>query len=318
MLYVPQGFEAIDRGVAAALEQTVQLTVVDPTLLHATAEQLRPDAVLVMNGLHTFPANHLEQIDAVRRLGILTAIWFVDDPYVSGDTAIIAPRYDVVFTHERSCVPHYRALGCKEVYHLPLAAHQELFRPMAVPEAYRTDVCFIGVAFWNRVKLFDHIAPYLKNKKVLLAGSLWNRMERFSDVSAYVRDGWIEVPETVKYYNGAKIVINVHRTPEPLSDNKNTHGWGAESVNPRTFEIASCGTLQLTDQRPELPDHYDVNSEVISFRTAEELMDRIEYYLRHEEERLWVAARSYKRTRAQHTFLHRVGYLLDVLQQPRP
>lgn len=318
VMYVPQGFEAIDQGVVAALAEATNLIVSPQAEMLAYAETYRPDAVIVMNGLHTFPANQKEQVEGIRRLGIKTAIWFVDDPYVSGDSAEIAPCYDFVFTHERSCVPRYAELGCAQVHHLPLAAHQEMFKPMAVSEAYRTDICFIGVAFWNRVKLFDSIAPYLKDKKVLIAGSLWDRMSHYGELSRFVRAGWIEVPETVKYYNGAKIVINMHRTTEPLSDNKNTLHWEGHSVNPRTFEIASCGTLQLTDVRPELPEYYRIGQEMASFSNPRELTEMIDHYLHNEEERLRVAALGYKRTRAEHTFNGRIARLLDTIGLAEP
>ncbi|MFC3800533.1 glycosyltransferase [Cohnella sp. GCM10012308] len=313
VMYVPQGFDAIDQGVVAALGETTHLIVAPQAEMLSYAEIYRPDAVLVMNGLHTFPANQREQIEGIRNLGIKTAIWFVDDPYVSGDSAEIAPSYDFVFTHERSCVARYAELGCAQAYHLPLAADQELFKPMAVEEAYRTDICFIGVAFRNRVELFDSIAGFLKDKKVLIAGSHWDRLSHYGQLSKFVRSGWIEVPETVKYYNGAKIVINMHRTTEPLSDNKNTRHWEGHSINPRTFEIASCGTLQLTDLRPELPEYYRVGQEMASFSNPQELKEIIDYYLRNEEERLKVAARGYRRTRAEHTFVGRVKRLLDTI-----
>lgn len=313
VMYVPQGFDAIDEGVVAALAETVHLIVAPQAEMLAYALLHRPDAMLVMNGLHTFPADQKEQVEGIRRLGVKTAIWFVDDPYVSGDSAEIAPSYDYVFTHERSCVPRYAELGCAQAHHLPLAAHQGLFKPMPVTDEYRTDICFIGVAFWNRVQLFDSIADYLKDKKVLIAGSHWDRMSHYGQLSKFVRSGWIEVPETVKYYNGAKIVINMHRTTEPLSDNKNTRHWEGHSINPRTFEIASCGTLQLTDLRPELPEYYRVGQELASFGNPGELVELVDYYLRNEEERLRVAARGYKRTRSEHTFIGRVARLLDTI-----
>lgn len=315
VMYVPQGFEAIDQGMIWALEQSVaQLIVAPAEVMRQTAEQTRPDAVLVMNGLHVFPPDHLEQIQAIRRLGILTAIWFVDDPYVTDLTPEIALNYDVVLTHERACLKLYESAGCRAVHHLPLAVHPRLFQPMHVPPEYRTDICFIGIAFWNRVRLFNDLAGYLKEKKVMIAGSLWERMPRYAELKPYIRDGWIPVPETVKFYNGAKIVINVHRTTAAGQDNRNGADWGAESINPRTYEIAACGTLQLTDYRPELSERYEVGKEIAVFRSAEELIALIDHYLTHEEERLQTAANGLRRTYRQHTFLHRIGTLLQLLE----
>jgi spore maturation protein CgeB len=314
ILYVPQGFEAIDQGVVAALQDIVaELRVAPAAQMLLQAAEFRPDAVLVMNGLHIFPQDHLEQIDAIRSLGIPTIIWFVDDPYVTDVTLEVAPHYDYIFTHERSCVELYRSVGCQHVHHLPLAVHFGIFHPQPITPEYRTDICFIGMGFWNRVELFDQLAPYLRDKKVLIGGKLWDRMKHYSSVSSFVHDGWIEVAETAKYYNGAKIVINLHRTTEAGKDNQNGINWPAESVNPRTFEISACSTLQLTDMRSELPEYYARGSELEVFHDAQHLMEKMEYYLTHEEERLRVAVRGYQRTKRNHTFHDRIHKLLDVL-----
>jgi spore maturation protein CgeB len=311
---VPQGFEAIDQGVISALQSEVTEVRVSPAAeMQIQAAQFRPDAVIVMNGLHVFPPDHLEQIDAIRQSGIPTVIWFVDDPYVTDHTVTIAPHYDYIFTHEKSCIRLYQSVGCANVFHLPLAAHFDIFKPMFVPPQYRTDICFIGIAFWNRVELFDQIAPFLEDKKVLIGGKLWDRMNNFPMLSKFVHDGWIDVPETAKYYNGAKIVINLHRTTEAGKDNLNGMNWPAESVNPRTFEMAACGALQLTDLRNELPEHYNIGAEIGVFGNAEQLVQQLDYYLTHEEERLMVAARGYNRTKRDHTFNDRIWKLLSSI-----
>jgi spore maturation protein CgeB len=316
VMYVPQGFPAIDHGVISALERSVaRLTVAPADQMRQTAEQVRPDVVLVMNGLHVFPADHLDQIRAIRQSGIPAAIWFADDPYVSDETPAIAAHYDIVFTHEKSCVPLYQYAGCPQVYHLPLAADPALFQPMQVPPEYRSDICFIGIAFWNRVRLFDEMASFLQDKKVAIIGNLWDRMSRYSDVARFVRNEWIEVPETVKYYNGAKIVINLHRTTEAGQDNRNSRNFGAVSVNPRTFEIAACGAFQLTDYRSELPEHYEIGSEICTYHSAGQLMGLIDYFLKHEEDRVRIAAKGFKRTFQNHTFPHRIRTLVEVLER---
>lgn len=90
LMYVPQGFHAIDTGVIEALQQLVsELVISTPEAMLETAAREMPGAVLVMNGLHVFPENHLEQITEIRKLGIRTAIWFVDDPYFTEDTSVI-------------------------------------------------------------------------------------------------------------------------------------------------------------------------------------------------------------------------------------
>lgn len=314
ILYVPQGFEAIDQGIVEALRANAREVIVGSNdQVKRQAEQFKPDLVVVLNGVHLFAADYLEQLGEVRRMGIPAAVWFVDDPYVTDDTVRLAPHYDYVFTSERSCVGLYRSLGCANVHHLPLAAHFGTFRPMAVPRKYESDICFIGTGFPNRTALFDQIAPYLRDKKVVIAGSLWNRMSRFKLVERFVIKNGVPVPESALYYNGAKIVINLHRMPGLSPENRNALNWPAESINPRTFDMSACGTLQLTDARGELPQMYAVGSELAVYRGAKDLMDQIDYYLTHEEERLLVAARGYRRTRAEHTFDDRIKKMLDII-----
>lgn len=314
ILYIPQGFEAIDQGIIESLRQSVrEVHVADAKQMAEQASLMRPDWLLVLNGLHIFPENHLEQIDAIRAMGIQTAIWFADDPYVTEDTVIIAPRYDVVLTHELSTIQLYRELGCPSVHYMPLAVHSEWFKPMRVEERYRSDICFIGQAFWNRVELFDALAPYLRGKRVFIAGGLWDRMKNYSMLKPFIKMGLLPVEESIRYYNGAKIVINLHRTTESGSDNRNNLNLPGRSINPRTYEISACGTLQLTDQREDLPLYYQSGIEIETFNSPEELRSKIEHYLSHEEERRTIALRGLRRTLREHTFMTRVQQLAAAL-----
>jgi spore maturation protein CgeB len=314
VLYVPQGFESIDDGMIGALQlHAAELHVADPTMMAEMAALIRPDLVLVLNGLHVFPDDHLEQIGRIRGMGIRTVIWFADDPYVTSQTAAIAPHYDVVVTHERSTVEWYRSLGCPEVHHLAFAADIGRFRPVTPPAGYRCDVCFIGQAFWNRVETFDAIAEELADLRVFIAGGLWERLRNYGLLKRSIRPGWLPVDESVLWYNGAKIVINLHRTAEPGSDNANASGLPGLSVNPRTFEIAACGAFQLTDRRPDLEAYYRPGLELETFDSPAELAAKIRHYLRRDDERLRIAARGYARTLREHTYAARVGSLLRLL-----
>lgn len=314
VLYVPQGFEAIDDGMIGALHlHASELHVADPTRMAEMASLIRPDLVLVLNGLHVFPDDHLAQVDRIREMGIRTAIWFADDPYVTGQTAAIAPHYDAVVTHERSTVELYRSVGCAEVHHLAFAADIERFRPVTPPAAYRCDVCFIGQGFWNRIETFDAIAEELADLRVFIAGGLWERLRNYHLLKRAIRPGWLPVDESVLWYNGAKIVINLHRTAEPGSDNANVSGLPGLSVNPRTFEIAACGAFQLTDRRSDLEAYYRPGIELETFDSPAELAAKIRHYLKHEDERRRIAVRGLARTLREHTYAHRAGSLLRLL-----
>jgi len=314
VLFIPQGFPAIDNGAASGLERCVgELIVGSPSGMAAQAAVHKPHLVLVMNGLHVFPQDHLAQIDTIRKLGIKTAIWFADDPYFTDETAAIAPHYDFVATHEQGCIDFYKSLGCPNVFYMPLAVNAELFRPQPVPPSYRSDVCFVGTGFWNRIRFFDRLAPYLAGKKVVIAGGKWERMAKFRLLQNQIIGSGVPVEESIKYYNGAKIVINLHRGWEHSEDNRNSRGIKGLSVNPRTYEIAACGAFQLTDVRQDLPLHYAPGIDIATYNSPEELAGRIDYYLKHEDERRALAYNGLKRTLQQHSFVVRADQLLSRL-----
>ncbi|WP_281889212.1 glycosyltransferase [Paenibacillus sp. YYML68] len=315
VLFVPQGFDGLDQGLEAALRRTVATTIIaHATEMFTKAAEHRPDLVLVMNGLHIFPADHLEQVDRIRsELGIKTAIWFADDPYFTDHTVTIAPHYDCIVTHEMSCVPFYASLGCKQVHYLPLAVDTDRFRPQPAAMSYRSDICFIGNAFWNRVEWFDRLAPYLAGKRVFIGGGHWDRMTSYKLLKPYIRDGWIPVEETVRYYSGAKIVINMHRGHDHQTDNRNQRHIPPFSINPRTYEISACGTLQLTDVRSDLTRYYTPGVELDVYHSPEDLIAKLDYYLKHEEARQRIALNGLKRTLQEHTFVHRVDQLFTLL-----
>lgn len=314
ILYVQQGFESVDHGIIRALRALAgELEVSSPGEMLQKAEQTHPDLVLVMNALHVFPAEHSEHIDLLRSRGIITAVWFVDDPYFTDRSLPVARHYDYVFTHELSCVSFYREGGCSEVHYLPLAADSEMFAPMEAPRSYQSDVCFIGSGFWNRIALFDELAPYLSSKKVKIIGGLWNRLQQQGLLGPHIREGWVEPEEARIYYNGAKIVINMHRPTEAGQDNANSANLSGLSINPRTYEIAACGTLQISDVREDLQRYYRPGYDIETFGSAEELKQKIQYYLAHEQERVEIAWRSLWTTRERHTYNDRVARMLAIV-----
>jgi len=317
VLYIPQGFAAIDRGVIEGLRETVRQPIVgDARDMLRLAETARPDLVLVLNGLHTFPADHASQIDRIRALGIKTAVWFVDDPYFTDDSAKVATHYDHVFTHELSCVPFYKNIGCPDVRYLPLAVSTTLYRPLAVDSRYCSDICFIGVGFPNRVRLFNRLVPYFSRKRVVIIGPLWNRLQGYRSIAGRVHLQRVSEEESVKYYNGASVVINLHRAPDDPKYNRNSRNIPALSINPRTYEIAACGAFQLTDVREDLPSFYTPGYDIATYESADDLLGRLEHYLRHEDERRRIALRGLSRTIREHTFPNRLRWLLDAVFGP--
>lgn len=313
VVFVAEGLFALNEGIQSALSRLVsRVTVVNPAQPDAANHiaSLQPDLVLVLNGIHAFPA---EQAAALGRMGIRTAVWFADDPYYTDLSATVAPHYDYVFTHELNIVSFYEKLGCRRVFYLPLAASRHIFYPQPVSREFRPDVCFIGTAFWNRVRFFDKIVPYLRGKHIMISGGLWNRLKHYNRLKNSIHLAGTPFEQTASYYSGAKIVINLHRASVDLQHNKNSRGLAGSSVNPRTFEISACGTLQITDIRQDLTNFYVPGKEIETYSSERELIDKINHYLANEDQRSEIALQGLQRTLRDHTYRNRLIKMMSTL-----
>lgn len=317
VIYITAGigvpYPALDQAIIESLRQLVnELIVASPSDdVVSIAFMQKPHLVLALNGV-VLPA---EQIDLLRKHGFKTAVWFTDDPYYTDWTIAIAPRYDYVFTLELGCLPFYTEIGCQNVYYLPFGADLTVFQPKQVDANYHSDICLIGTGFWNRIEMIDYLTPFLLDRKikVVISGWWWDRLHNYSRLADSIKLGnWMTAEETANYYNGAKIVINLHRSIHDDSINVNTSKKiAALSVNPRTFEIASCGAFQLTDLRQETGQLYALDTEIGTYASYDELIRKLDYYLLNEDERQAIALGGLARTKRDHTYEKRLVYLLS-------
>lgn len=277
-------------------------------LLHETIRDFRPDLLLVVHGSRT----PLQQVHYAKSLGTTTVLWLVEDPYeIDFHRGAMVNAFDLVFTNERQAVDEYSNPRTK---YLPWCCNPRIHRKINVSIAYRSDLCFVGMGFPNRVQVLNAIAPFLKQLNVKLIGE-WNRWERLHpDLQDFVRPVVNDFREVLKYYNGAKINLNIHRDPvNPPSGN--SQGVMATSPNDRVFAIAGCGGFQLVDQsRVDLWNCLQDEKEIVGFSDPDDLARKIESYLKHPELRLTIGADSLSRVHRDHTYKHRLG---DIFQQVR-
>ncbi|NRF95259.1 glycosyltransferase [Paenibacillus frigoriresistens] len=326
VLYVTSGkgfpYEPLDHAIIGSLRPLVRELMIgncdnDPIRigrpeanLETLAAVYHPDLMIILDGMNL----SLDVVDRIRSMGIRTAIWLTDDPYYTDHTVSYATHYDFMFTLEVNCVSLYKEMGCPQVHYLPLAFQPDMFRPKPIPHGMHRDISFIGSAYWNRVALFDRLAPYLSNKRILISGIWWERLEHYKLLASQIQlNTWMQPEQTANAYNGAKIVINMHRAYDDQAYNNNSRRILGASPNPRTFEISGCGVLQLTDVRDDLVNFFTPDYEIVTYTSPEDLVEKMEYYLIHEEERKQIALRGLYRTMRDHTYANRLSSMLAIV-----
>lgn len=267
----------------------------------------KPDVILVCRGSRLRSST----VWKLRRFRVPVGVWLVDDPYRLQTHERLVKPYHFVITQDSSAMGFYRKKG-KICFHLPLAVNPTKYRPMRVPRKYRSDICFIGSGFPARLHTFNRLTPLLMRHRVVIGGQWWEKLKHYRRLKRKIINRPIPPSEVVKFYNGAKIVLNIHRTSNDRGDN-HLH-LPAYTPNNRTYEIAACRAFQLTTYRRDLDRHFR-QGEIVHFQGVDDLRRKIEYYLAHPEERERIAASAYHRTLREHTYKKRLTQLLDMLHK---
>ena len=81
----------------------------------------------------------------------------------------------------------------------------------------------------------------------------------------------------------------------------------------RTYEAAGCKAFQLVDEKDGIFKIFKVGEEIIIFKGINDLKEKIEYYLKNDEERENIAKRTHERIMKDHKYSHIVSNILEKL-----
>jgi spore maturation protein CgeB len=254
-------------------------------------------------------------IQWLKQQKIKTAVWFTEDPYYMDRTAILANQYDYIFSIDSAAVEYYQKKGHPHAFQLSLATSTEVFKPKEVDKKFSSDICFVGFPYPERVREIQRLlqnTPY----KILVVGKWKGPLYKFRNHrNLLIHEGWVDPQGVADFYNGAKIVLNTHR-PYNLQQNMNRVGIVGKSINNRTFDVAACSSFQLIECKDDLKDHFMENEEIVTFTNALELMEKIDFYIKNDEERNHIASKARDRVLKEHTFESRVNKLMSLIINP--
>lgn len=81
----------------------------------------------------------------------------------------------------------------------------------------------------------------------------------------------------------------------------------------RIWDILGAGGFVLTNFQTEIPEYFEIGKDLETYASEEELIQKIGYYLEHEEERREVARNGYQKAKEQYSLEMRVKQILDAI-----
>jgi hypothetical protein len=204
-----------------------------------------------------------------------------------------AKDFDLVFCAQRPGAADMRKAGIAARW-CPLGFAPEIHRKHPLPKIL--DVSFVGNSGRFRWGNFFYEGKEVFRERTKLLSLLKRRFNLFAGKFFFEDMGVV--------FSLSKIVFN-----RSVKDD----------VNMRVFEALGCGSLLVTNQIGPGQDLLFKNGEhIVEYRSKRELIEKVDYYLHHEEEREKIAARGREEALRKHTYAHRMDYMLSFLTPPAP
>ena len=99
-----------------------------------------------------------------------------------------------------------------------------------------------------------------------------------------------------------------------ISFNSHGNNAGAKAANMRLFEATGVGSCLLTDYKENLTDFFEIDKEIVTYKTVNECIEKVTFLLKNNELRKSIAKAGQKRTLENHTYRIRIkdfGYYLQ-------
>lgn len=171
------------------------------------------------------------------------------------------------------------------------------------------DIIFIGALHLNKMPILAKIRKVFG--RTLRCHGVADLKKNIYFNLKYGFPGWvwpIAFADYVQLYQRAKIGINVH--------NRGDYTVGGY----RLFDLPANGVMQISDGGKYLPDYFRVGEEIDAYTNADELIDKVKYYLAHNEERERIALNGFRRVRKDYRIadlLKRAGDLIRIGMEQR-
>ncbi len=84
-------------------------------------------------------------------------------------------------------------------------------------------------------------------------------------------------------------------------------------LSQRIWDVLGCGGFLLTNYQEELPKYFEIGKDLECYENIADCIQKIQYYLSHDDLRREIAANGYAKVKAMHTYVIRIAQILKAL-----
>ncbi len=193
--------------------------------------------------------------------------------------------YDLHLTTNCWNVEEMNSLGVRNVELTALGYDHRICQPrvysMEELKPYKTDALFVG--HWEEATEAAILAIIEAGIQVRVWGENWHKARHTRRLQGYVMFRPIWLGDYVRALHATKIALGF------LSK------WNRNTAAMRSFEIPAVGAFLLAERTDEHLQCYEEGVEAEFFGDTTELIEKLRYYIAHDEKRREIARRGYER-----------------------
>lgn len=286
-------------------------------------------------------------IDEIRAMGIPTCNFSCNNTHQFDLVEEISPHFDFSAHSEKDAAEKFRSVGANPVW-FPMAANPNYYHPVEVERSI--GVSFVGQRYALRPMYIGRLLDEGTDAQVYGPGwrlrtpgplgeakrSLRRAVTSVRAVTALgaeararyaAESAWLESAERVRLQYPANMhgpvsddemiwLYSASRVCLGFSEVFDAHDPSAEvkrHLHLRDFEAPMCGAMYLTGRTDELEEFYELETEVVTYGDADELIEKTRFLLANPAVCARVRAAGLKRARACHTYHRRLADLLVAI-----
>ncbi len=81
----------------------------------------------------------------------------------------------------------------------------------------------------------------------------------------------------------------------------------------RIFDIMGAGGFLLTNYQAELPEIFELDKDLVAYESQEDMLNKIAYYLEHEDKRIQIAKNGQEKVRKYHTYKVKLEKITNIV-----
>lgn len=279
-------------------------------LLQQRVEETKPDLMFTFLFSDEFNYDILRSITEKKQA--VTFNWFADDHWrFENFSRHWAPCFTFVSTTDIHALPKYKAIGYQNALLTQWAANPHIYKKGSGNHLY--DVTFVGQAYGDRPATLNALKK--SGITVHTWGLNWNVRRRHLLAR---KVGLLSAEQLEQIANASRIsqeqMVHIFGTSRINLNLSEASQHGSNQIKGRNFEIPATGGFQLSGYAERLDEFFEMDKEIVCYRTVDELREKIRYYLDHENERAAIAEAGYRRVVREHTYAQRLTQLFRQMR----